>query len=128
VGDTDGDGMPDWWEILYGLNPAVSNPPSSNADGDPFPDLQEYIADTNPTNPASFLQAVQVYRPGTQRVQVIFAPASTGRVYDIRWSTNMPAGLWTPLILGMPGTGSNLVIAVTNDTRHSAVRGEVRLP
>ncbi|MBU1631318.1 MAG: HEAT repeat domain-containing protein [Candidatus Omnitrophica bacterium] len=49
--DSDNDGMPDWWEILYGLDPY--NP--DDADGDPDEDevtnLLEYIYNTDPTNP-----------------------------------------------------------------------------
>lgn len=45
--DADGDGMPDWWERLCGLDPAVAD-----ADGDPDGDgrsnLQEYNAGTDP--------------------------------------------------------------------------------
>lgn len=45
--DADGDGLPDWWERLCGLDPAVAD-----ADGDPDGDgrsnLQEYNAGTDP--------------------------------------------------------------------------------
>jgi hypothetical protein len=45
-GDSDGDLIPDFWESLYGLNPAVSNAAGSDADLDGFSDLDEYVADT----------------------------------------------------------------------------------
>ncbi len=46
--DTDGDGIPDWWEIRYGLNPNVAD---SGADGDAdgATNLEEYNAGSNPT-------------------------------------------------------------------------------
>lgn len=45
--DSDGDGMPDWYERLYGLNVSV-NDALADADGDGRTNLQEYNAGTNP--------------------------------------------------------------------------------
>ena len=45
--DRDKDGMPDWWENLYGLNPDVSDA-HLDSDGDGRTNLQEYNAGTNP--------------------------------------------------------------------------------
>ncbi len=45
--DTDGDRLPDWWELLYGLNPLVADA-STDPDGDGWTNLEEYNAGTNP--------------------------------------------------------------------------------
>ena len=45
--DTDHDGMPDWWEIKYSLNPAV-NDANGNPDGDALTNIQEYNAGSDP--------------------------------------------------------------------------------
>lgn len=45
--DSDGDGMPDWYERLYGLN-VSANDALADADGDGRTNLQEYNAGTNP--------------------------------------------------------------------------------
>lgn len=45
--DSDGDGMPDWWEIIHLLNPHL-NDASLNPDGDNLTNIQEYNAGTNP--------------------------------------------------------------------------------
>ena len=45
--DTDKDGIPDWWEGLYGLNPNVVDS-HLDPDGDGRTNLQEYNAGTNP--------------------------------------------------------------------------------
>lgn len=48
--DSDGDGMPDEWEIRYGLNPANSGDAGSDADSDGLSNLNEYLAGTDPTD------------------------------------------------------------------------------
>ena len=48
--DTDSDGMPDAWEIAYGLNPADPSDASGDADSDGLSNLLEYQCGTDPTN------------------------------------------------------------------------------
>jgi hypothetical protein len=45
--DTDDDGMPDWWEIKYGLNRLVGDQ-DGDLDGDGFSNLTEYRLGMNP--------------------------------------------------------------------------------
>ena len=46
--DNDGDGMPNWWESWYGLDPYVDDS-QLDADGDGLSNLQEYQHGTDPT-------------------------------------------------------------------------------
>ena len=45
----DHDGMPSWWENLYGLNPRVYDA-STDLDGDGWSNYSEYLAGTDPAN------------------------------------------------------------------------------
>lgn len=45
--DSDNDGMPDWWEILYHLDPDSDNA-DLDSDGDGMSDLEEYERGRNP--------------------------------------------------------------------------------
>lgn len=45
--DTDNDGMPDGWEILYELNPTLDDA-QQNYDGDSLNNIDEFLAGTNP--------------------------------------------------------------------------------
>jgi hypothetical protein len=50
--DHDHDGLPEYWEILYGLNP-LSKDGKEDADGDGFSNILEYRRNTDPTDPLS---------------------------------------------------------------------------
>ncbi|MBX3180337.1 MAG: pectate lyase [Candidatus Hydrogenedentes bacterium] len=41
--DTDGDGMPDWWETEHGLDPGDSNDRNHDRTGDGYTNLEEYL-------------------------------------------------------------------------------------
>lgn len=46
--DTDGDGMPDDWEIKHKLNPKDPSDGAQDADGDGYTNVEEYLNGTNP--------------------------------------------------------------------------------
>src|SRR5207247_9525184 len=94
--DSDGDGLPDSWEIANGLNP--NDPTGVNgANGDPdndgFTNLQEYLAGTDPHNAQSYLR-LQIVSIGPVRLQFI---AQANRSYTIEYAPS-PAGPWNRLI------------------------------
>ena len=46
--DTDGDGMPDAWEMKHGLDAERPGDPRADADGDGYANLEEYLNGTDP--------------------------------------------------------------------------------
>lgn len=52
LSDTDSDGMPDGWEVRWGLNPLLADA-NIDSDGDGFSNYAEYLAGTDPLDPAS---------------------------------------------------------------------------
>ena len=49
--DTDGDGIPDWWESRYALNPLSHNDAAQDPDGDGLSNLKEFLNATDPNAP-----------------------------------------------------------------------------
>jgi pectate lyase len=47
--DADNDGMPDAWEVKYGLNPNKADDNSADKDGDGYTNIEEYLNGTDPT-------------------------------------------------------------------------------
>lgn len=107
--DTDGDGLPDWWEVLNGLNPqsAVGDDgPDGDLDKDGMTNYEEYVADTKANDPNSKLR-VEVQRQPNGDVDFVFASSSI-RVYSYRVG-NSPTQMSGPLSLG-GGTGVTKVL------------------
>ena len=53
LADTDGDGMPDGWEIAYGFNPLLYADGGFDFDSDGLSNANEYLNETYPDNPDS---------------------------------------------------------------------------
>jgi len=61
--DTDGDGLPDWWESLYTLNPNSSvgdHGASGDLDDDGMTNYEEFLAGTNPNDANSRFEIIDM--------------------------------------------------------------------
>lgn len=92
--DSDGDGMPDAWELLHGFDPFDPSDAAEDADGDGLTNLQEYLAGTDPRDPASVLRIVGITL--AESVLTVTMQTVAGRGYVIE---RAPAvrGPWTAL-------------------------------
>ena len=73
--DSDGDGLPDWWELQY---PSAGNA-NADTDGDGLINLREYIAGTNPEDADSSFEFVTVIEeiPGVMLIQWSSVPGKS---------------------------------------------------
>jgi hypothetical protein len=100
--DMDGDGIPDRWELQYGL--AYANPADAalDPDGDRMSSGQEYIAGTHPGNAASVLKMIQPIFAGGQ-VTLRFAGVA-GKTYTVEDASHPSGPIWNRLSDHAPDT------------------------
>ncbi len=89
--DSDGDGMPDGWERNNGLAPTNSADAVEDPDGDGLGNLEEYLADTVPTNPASCFCIKSMNNTGSW---VVTFCCTNSRVYGLEWIAGLATGEW----------------------------------
>lgn len=80
--DSDMDGLPDWWETLYGGD-ATSMEPDDHLDSDGFANYEEWLADTIPTDGNSFLKITEY----TNANSLVFS-SSSNRKYQVQYRTD----------------------------------------
>jgi hypothetical protein len=89
--DADGDGMPDFWEVAYGLNPTNSNDANIDSDGDGMTNYQEYIAGTNPKDAQSYLKLDQLTVNGAATLRFM---ALANKTYTVQFKNSLSEAVW----------------------------------
>lgn len=112
--DSDGDGIADSWERLKFGGLAIATA-ISDADGDGASDLNEYGADSDPRDAASYLRISGfAVSPGGSPATVIWTSTET-RYYRLWGATQLAPANWTELGLGLitpdPGTSTTRAFA-----------------
>ncbi len=94
VADTDGDGLPDYWETAYGLDPASNADRNLDTDGDGVSNYAEYIAGTDPASASSYLRVELSTVPGSATVSF---NAISNKTYTVRYTDALGSGEWSRL-------------------------------
>jgi hypothetical protein len=105
--DTDGDGLPDWWEQTY-FGSVTGATAGADSDGDGLSNLQEFLAGTVPTDSSSALRIVAILTSGPD-ILIRFSSAS-GKRYLVEYKNGLSDTSWSTLMDNIPGNGSILQI------------------
>ncbi len=108
LADSDGDGIPDDYELANGMNPNNPADAAQDFDGDGLTNLQEYRAGTDPRNAASALRITSVSRSGTG-ASITF-PSVNGKFYRLERQPLLESGAWISVQENIPGTGSPVMV------------------
>jgi len=115
--DSDGDGLPDSWELAWFGTPDRDG--SGDADGDGVLDRDEFAAGTSPINDDSVLEVLTVRPSGAGFTQVVWA-AVPGRSYRVQFRDNLNITGWSDLAgveFAASSTGSMLDTSVSSSSQ-----------
>jgi hypothetical protein len=106
--DMQAQGTPNWWLDHHNVAEAYD-------EGDGFPAWEEYVADTDPNDEASYLRIVAISN-APSATDVAFWPASTQRYYTLTRREDLQTGSWSDVAgqVSVPGSGGLQTMRDTN--------------
>jgi serine protease AprX len=109
VGITEYNGLPGWWSMLFDLGPTNSLDVHADPDGDGMSSLQEFVANTNPTNRDSVLKLSSVTLTATGSVSLVWNSRQDGydveRTYNLYRSRRLDEGGWETVATNLSSQG-----------------------
>lgn len=124
--DADGDGLSDAWEEQYGGTGLFAGG-THDADGDGMTDLDEYMANSVPTNALSVFVITDASASSSNSLSFL---SSSSRVYSLAACGDLCAGDWSVVngVSNRPGTGGMMTLSDTNSAGQRFYRIGVGLP
>ncbi len=107
--DTDGDGVPDLWEMAHGTQPFIADG-ADDPDGDGVSNLDEYLAGTDPQSADSYLHVEQTGWEGGGFTLQFTARAQ--HTYSVLYKATLASPSWSKL-MNVPA-GTERVVSVTD--------------
>jgi hypothetical protein len=96
LADTDGDGLPDEWEMFHGLDATNGSDAALDGDGDGITNAQEYLAGTDPNDAQDFLR-LEYVRADNSNAWNFRLFAVSNRTYMLQAQRGLASGsAWRP--------------------------------
>jgi len=107
--DTDNDGLPDWWELVYfgGVTNATAG---GDTDGDTFSNRDEFLAGTHPDDGNSFLKVEWLSMTPPVGDALVEWPSASNRHYRLLRATSLVDGIFLPVRTNIPATPDRNVV------------------
>lgn len=119
LADTDGDHIPDEWEIAHRLNATDPHDATLDSDSDGATNLQEYRAGTDPYDPNSCLR-IRLLRPVPDAVLLQFS-AMSNKTYRVEFCNDAAATAWARFA-DVPASPTNRTVAINDATSPDCLR------
>ncbi|MBI4660504.1 MAG: lamin tail domain-containing protein [Verrucomicrobia bacterium] len=108
--DSDGDGLPDEWEIANGTDPAQADA-EADPDNDGLTNRQEFLSGTRANDPNSALKVLRVLQAsGSITLEFL---AVSNRTYSVQGTQSLKDAAWTKLA-DVPAQPENRIERVTD--------------
>ncbi len=108
LADTDSNGLDDPWELQHFGRIGID--PNADADADGATNRGEYVAGTDPLDPASHLSLEGLRTPPGATIRFL---ATSNRTYTVQFKDNLGDPAWQKLA-DIPAAGSNLLVGVVD--------------
>jgi hypothetical protein len=111
--DSDGDGIPDQWEMDHGFNKFSAADADDDPDNDGVNNLGEYVSGSNPTNHNSVLRVVQILPYQVTNAAVRF-PAFANTTYTVQSRNSLAVGSDWSRVENVPSAAFDRVVEVVD--------------
>jgi hypothetical protein len=118
--DSDDDLLPDVWEIANGLK-VNENDAGDDPDHDGLSNRQEYLAGTNPNDPASFLRIELVDVDLSTPAALLSFNAASNKTYTVQYRDTLAGAGWSRLI-DIEAVLTNRFMQVTDRNPNASAR------
>jgi hypothetical protein len=107
--DLDEDGMSDVWEKLFGLDPSDASDAFLDTDGDGSLNIEEFLAQTDPTNAESKLRLDSLSLSDDGNRAIVRFQAQSGVTYAIETTAFIQSNAWKEIARTTPTTAPDLL-------------------